>query len=62
MERGVKIIRIKTDHASAPYQLGSGVVRETLYQISIPFLMYWNAKLDKPCTRGFADFSEAQTQ
>jgi phosphate transport system substrate-binding protein len=61
-DRGVKIIRIKKDAASAPYQLASGVARETMYPISIPFLMYWNAKMENPCTKGFADFSQTQTQ
>jgi phosphate transport system substrate-binding protein len=61
-DRGVKVIRIRKDSGSPPYQLASGVARETMYPISIPFLMYWNAKLDNPCTKAFAEFSETQTQ
>ena len=61
-DRGAKIIRIKKDANSAPYQLGAGVARETLYPISVNFLLYWNSKQDSTCTAGFAEFCQRQVQ
>jgi phosphate transport system substrate-binding protein len=61
-EKGLKIIKIKKDTNAEPYQLASGVARETLYPISVDFLLYWNSKQENSCVRGFADFCEKQTQ
>lgn len=61
-ERGAKIIRIKKDANSEPYQLSSGVARESLYPISVDFFLYWNSKKENPCITGFAEFCEKQTQ
>jgi phosphate transport system substrate-binding protein len=61
-ERGVKIIRIKQDANSKPFQLASGVSKDTSYPISIGVYFYWNAKVDNPCTKGFVDFVFDHTQ
>ncbi|MEW6114759.1 MAG: substrate-binding domain-containing protein [Thermodesulfobacteriota bacterium] len=61
-ERGVKILKIKKDADSQPYQLAGGVSRESLYPISVAFHLYWNANTAGPCVQGFADFSAQQTQ
>jgi phosphate transport system substrate-binding protein len=61
-ERGVKILKIKKDADSQPYQLAGGVSRESLYPISVAFYLYWNANNANPCVKGFADFSAQQTQ
>jgi phosphate transport system substrate-binding protein len=61
-QRGAKIIKIKKDANSEPYQLSAGVARETLYPISVNFHLYWNAKQKGLCTDGFAEFCEKQTQ
>ena len=47
-ERGVKILKIKKDANSSPYQLAAGVARESQYPISIPFHLYWNATTVTP--------------
>jgi phosphate transport system substrate-binding protein len=60
--RGAKIIRIKKDANSEPYQLSSGLARESLYPISLEFILVWNSKLENPCTKGFAEFCEKQAQ
>jgi phosphate transport system substrate-binding protein len=62
LERGAKIIRIKKDVNSAPYQLTSGVAKESLYPISVDFILYWNVKQENACIKGFAEFCEKQTQ
>lgn len=59
-ERGAKIVRIKKDANSEPYQLTVGVARESLYPISVDFCLYWNSKQESSCTRGFAEFCEKQ--
>jgi phosphate transport system substrate-binding protein len=61
-ERGTKIIKIKKDANSEPYQISSGVARESLYPISVDFVLYWNTKSENVCNKGFADFCEKQTQ
>jgi phosphate transport system substrate-binding protein len=61
-ERGVKILKISKDANSEPYQLSSGVARESLYPISVDFILYWNSKTESSCTKGFADFSEKYSQ
>lgn len=61
-ERGVKILRIKKDAYAPPYQLTSGVAKESLYPISLKFYLYWDSKTQNPCVKGFVDFSEKQTQ
>jgi phosphate transport system substrate-binding protein len=61
-QRGAKIIKIKKDANSEPYQLSAGMARETLYPISVNFYLYWNAKQKSLCTDGFAEFCEKQTQ
>jgi phosphate transport system substrate-binding protein len=61
-ERGVKILKIKKDANSEPYQLASGVARESAYPISVDFVLYWNSKTENSCIKGFADFSEKYTQ
>jgi len=61
-ERGAKVLKIKKDSNSEPYQLTAGVARESLYPISVDFYLYWNSKQDSICTRGFAEFCEKQTQ
>lgn len=59
---GVKVLDLKKQADSAPYPLASGVTRETLYPISVSFILYWNSTSDNPCIKGFADFAEKQTQ
>ncbi len=61
-ERGVKLINIKQDANSAPYKLLGGVAKESSYPISVPFLMYWNSKLENQCVKSFVDFSEKQAR
>ena len=61
-ERGAKILRIKKDEHSQPYQLGYGVARESLYPISVEFNLSWNSRQENPCVKGFADFCEKQAQ
>ena len=61
-ERGVKVVKIKKDAKSSPYQLTSGVAKETLYPISVDFLIYWNSKNAHPCVQRFVDFAVKQTQ
>ncbi len=61
-ERGAKIIGIKKDEHSKPYQLGYGVARESLYPISVEFNLYWNSKQENPCIKGFAEFCDKQAQ
>gem|GEM_PF-6796081 len=61
-ERGVKILKIRKDANSAPYQLTSGVARETMYPISIPFHLYWNVTGLTPCIKGFVEACVKQTQ
>ncbi len=61
-ERGVKIVNIKQNANSAPFQLASGVSREPSYPISIGVYLYWNAKSENPCTKGLVDFLYNQTQ
>jgi phosphate transport system substrate-binding protein len=61
-DRGAKSLKIKKDNNAEPYQLTSGVSRESLYPISLDFYLYWNSKQDGICTRGFAEFCEKQTQ
>ncbi|MBI4966142.1 MAG: substrate-binding domain-containing protein [Desulfomonile tiedjei] len=61
-ERGVKLIKIKKDANSAPYQLAGGVSKETSYPISIPFLMYWNSRSDNSCIQGLLGFAEKEAQ
>jgi phosphate transport system substrate-binding protein len=62
VERGAKIIRIKKDANAEAYQLSSGVARESLYPISVDFILYWNSKQENACIKGFAEFCEKQTQ
>jgi phosphate transport system substrate-binding protein len=62
MERGAKIIKIKKDANSEPYQLTSGVAKESLYPISVDFIFYWNAKHENFCIKGFANFCESHAQ
>lgn len=61
-EHGIKIIRIKKDANSEPYQLAQGVASESLYPISVDFYLYWNSKQDGTCTNGFAEFCAKQSQ
>jgi len=61
-DQGVKVLDLKKQADSAPYPLASGVTRETLYPISVAFILYWNPKSDNPCIKAFADFAEKQTQ
>jgi phosphate transport system substrate-binding protein len=61
-ERGVKVLNLKKQTGSAPYQLASGVTRESLYPISVGFLLYWNSKSDNPCIKGFAEFAAEQAE
>jgi phosphate transport system substrate-binding protein len=61
-ERGAKIIPIKKDANSEAYQLGSGLARESLYPISVDFILYWNSKQENTCIKSFAEFCEKQTQ
>jgi phosphate transport system substrate-binding protein len=61
-ERGAKIVKIKKDANAGAYQLARGVARESLYPISVDFILYWNSKLENVCTKGFADFCEKQAQ
>ncbi len=61
-ERGAKIIKIKEDANSEPFQLSSGVARDSSYPISVDFVLYWNSNLENPCAKGFANFCEKQTQ
>ncbi len=61
-ETGVKIIRIKKDANSEPYQLTSGVAKDSSYPISVDFVLYWNTKRENSCIKGFAEFCEKQTQ
>jgi phosphate transport system substrate-binding protein len=61
-ERGVKILKIKQDANSAPFQLARGVSREASYPISIGVHLYWNAKSDNPCTKGLVEYLYDQTQ
>ena len=61
-ERGVKIINIKQNANSAPFQLAGGVSREASYPISVGVHLYWNAKSENPCTKGLVDFLYNQTQ
>jgi phosphate transport system substrate-binding protein len=61
-DQGVKVLDLKKQADSAPYPLASGVTRETLYPISVAFILYWDSKSDNPCIKGFADFAEKQTQ
>lgn len=62
-ERGVKIIQVKKDVNSPPYQLSGGLLaKDSEYPVSVGFLMYWNASADDQCTKGFVDFVGKQTQ
>jgi phosphate transport system substrate-binding protein len=61
-ERGVKIIRIRQDANSKPFQLAGGVSKDASYPISIGVYFYWNAKLDNPCAKGLVDFVYDHTQ
>jgi phosphate transport system substrate-binding protein len=61
-ERGVKIIKIKKDANSKPYEVARGVARQTMYPISIDFVLAWNAKLQNPCIKGFVDLAVKETQ
>jgi phosphate transport system substrate-binding protein len=61
-ERGVKVLNLKKQEGSMPYQLASGVTRETLYPISVAALLYWNSKSDNPCIKGFAEFAAEQAE
>ena len=61
-QRGVKLISFKKDAASAPYHLSGGVTKQSSYPISVPFLLYWNSKLENQCVKGFVDFIEQQAR
>jgi phosphate transport system substrate-binding protein len=61
-ERGVKIIEIKQNVNSKPFQLSGGVSRESSYPISIGVYFYWSAKSENPCTKGLVNFVADQTQ
>jgi phosphate transport system substrate-binding protein len=61
-ERGVKIIRLKKDANSKPYQLSSGVARDSQFPISVDFNLVWDSKQAGTCTTGFAEFCDKQTQ
>jgi phosphate transport system substrate-binding protein len=61
-EIGVKVIRVKRDANSEPYQLTSGVAKESSYPISVDFFLYWNSRSENPCIKGFAEFCEKPTQ
>lgn len=61
-ERGLKMLKIKKDENTEPYKLTNGVARESMYPISVDFILYWNSKLENPCTKGFADFCEKLAQ
>jgi phosphate transport system substrate-binding protein len=61
-ERGVKIIKIKQDATSRPFQLARGVSKESSYPISVGVHVYWNAKSESPCIKGLVDFLSGQTQ
>jgi phosphate transport system substrate-binding protein len=61
-ERGAKILRIKKDEHSQPYQLGYGVARESLYPISVEFNLYWNSRQQNSCIKDFAEFCEKQAE
>ena len=61
-ERGVKIIKIKQDANSAPFQLAKGMSSEASYPISVGVHLYWNAKSENACIKGLVDFLGSQTQ
>jgi len=61
-ERGVKIIKIRQDANSVPFQLAKGMSSEASYPISVGVHLYWNAKSENPCTKGLVDFLHKQTQ
>jgi phosphate transport system substrate-binding protein len=61
-ERGVKIIKIKKDINAKPYEVARGVASQTMYPISIDFVLAWNAKLANPCITGFVDMAVKETQ
>jgi phosphate transport system substrate-binding protein len=61
-ERGVKIIRIKQDANSKPFQLAAGVSKDASYPISIGVYFYWNSKVDNACAKGFVNFVYEHTQ
>jgi phosphate transport system substrate-binding protein len=61
-ERGAKILKIKKDDNSEAYPLSGGVAKNTPYPISVDFMLYWNSKLENPCTKGFADFCDKQAR
>jgi phosphate transport system substrate-binding protein len=61
-ERGVKIIHLKKQADSSPYPLASGVAKETLYPISVPFFLYWNMKSENTCIKGFAEYAEEEAE
>lgn len=61
--RGIKAIGVKKDADTAAARPEEGPVKQTVFPVTIPFLLVWDAKSPKAdCLRGFAEFAAAQVK
>ena len=54
----IKVIPLKTTPDSPAMKPDLGVAKQTNYPVTIPFYLYWDAKIPSQCPEAFAEFAQ----